>query len=69
MKISLLDRNNSIKKVEIDSTWSNSDIFNLNAAASSRFRRMNFHHKSDEEINKMDIDFTGVFPFEIRYRY
>ena len=69
MKISLLDRNNSIKKIEIDSTWSNSNIFNLNAGVSSRFRRINFHHKSDEEINEMDIDFTGVYPFEIRYRY
>lgn len=68
MRISLLAKNNSIKKVEIDSTWSNSNIFNLDAGVSSRFRRMNFHHKSDEEINKMDIDFTGVYPFEISYR-
>lgn len=68
MKICLLAKNSSIEEVEIDSTWSNSDIFNLNVEASHRFMRMNFYHKSDEEINEMDIDFTGVFPFEIRYR-
>ena len=64
----VLDRNKSIKEIEIDSTWQNMHVLALNYSISGKFKREHFYHKSEREINQMVVDFDGCYPFDIRYR-